>query len=135
MFRRRRHELGSDVEDAARAFDAILEELEPAKAALVEAAPGTRLPGTPSPEALVRFIAGAERARASMTTWWLPSLAGEWAACSSGLDQALDAARLALQDPGSDQAGFLRLVELIQTVLDPLEPFAAAERALRRARR
>jgi hypothetical protein len=135
MVRRRPHELGSDVAAAARAFDAVLEELEPAKAALAGAAPGTRLPGIPLAEALARFIAGAERARASMPAWWLPSLAGDWAACSSGLDRALDAARLALQHPLPDRAGFVGLVELIQTVLDPLEPFAAAEQALRRVRR
>ena len=132
IFRRRSRD--PDLADAASAFAGVLEELEPAKAALAEAVPGTRLPGRPFSDALAAFVAGAGRAQTLMATWRRPSLEKEWAACSTGLERSLRLARAHPMDLPSEQAGFVGLVERIQAILDPLEPFEAADAAFRRRR-
>jgi hypothetical protein len=122
----------SDLANAARAFEAVLEELEPAKAALAEAVPGTRLPGRPLGDALEAFVAGAARAEALMSAWRRPVVEAEWASCEAGLARALWLARASLAAPPSDRIGFVGLLEIVQSVLDPLNTFAAAGVALRR---
>ena len=64
MFRRRR--LPPELEPVRDAFDAVLAEVEPAKAALADCMPTTRLPGRPLPDALAEYEEHLERARALM---------------------------------------------------------------------
>ena len=65
----RRRGMPTELAAAYDAFLAVLEELEPAKAALTEVLPGTRSPGRPLPDALAAFEAGLTRADARMPGW------------------------------------------------------------------
>ncbi|HTG47426.1 MAG TPA: hypothetical protein VK646_07215 [Actinomycetota bacterium] len=128
----RRKRLPPELVGAADAFAAVLEELEPAKVALTEVLPGTRAPGRPLPEALATFTAGLGRARDRMPGWRVEPVAAEWTACETGIEASLAAAeRAATFAP----AGFESLLWLVEELLDPLEPFAEAERAFRALRR
>ena len=93
------------------------------------------MPGRPFAEALAAFVAGAGRAETLMAAWRRAPVEGEWVACSAGLEHSLSLARAQLMDLPSEQAGFVGLVERIQTILDPLEPFARAALAVRRRAR
>jgi hypothetical protein len=128
----RRKRLPPELVPAAEAFLLVLAELEPAKVALTEALPGTRSPGRPLDDALDAFGTGLERARALMSGWRVEPLRERWNACAAGLDDALARAGRAR---GIEPSGFESLLWTVEELLDPLEPFADAERALRELRR
>jgi hypothetical protein len=130
MIRRRR--MPPELATAYDAFLAVLEELEPAKAALTEVLPGTRSPGRPLPDALAVFEAGLTRADARMPGWRIDALAPQWDACSVGIRTCLAGAASA---EGADPAGFESLLWLVEALLDPLDPFVDAERAFLDLRR
>lgn len=126
MFRRRR--LPPELEPMRDAFDAVLTEVEPAKAALADCMPTTRLPGRPLPDALAEYEDHLERARASMPGWRHPKLETEWLACDTGLVDALALARR-LREEAPQLGGFEGLLGAVESLMDPLDPFeAAAER-------
>jgi hypothetical protein len=130
MLRRKR--IPGELTAVYDAFHAVLEELEPAKVALTEVVPGTRSPGRPVPEALAAFSAGLARADERMPAWRIEELAREWTACSEGLrTSSAAAARAATFEP----TGFESLLWLVEELLDPLDPFAEAERAFLDRRR
>ena len=62
----RRKRSSPEVQASFGAFHDVLEHLEPAKAALTEVMPSTRMPGRSLPDALVEFEHGLERAEARM---------------------------------------------------------------------
>lgn len=124
MFRRKA--LPDALVPSFRAFHALLDEIEPAKAGLTDVVPGTRLPGRPMDDALEEFVARVTRARNAMPAWRRPELEDEWSACRDGLAIALNRATELLAD-GYQAAGFGSLVGLVERLLDPLEPFAHAE--------
>lgn len=132
-----RRQLPEELRPVFGAFEAVLAEVEPAKAALTEALPTSRLPGRPLAECLDAFEGGLRRARARMATWRHPSLEEAWRACDEGLGHALElAARLRAEAP--DPGGFEGLLGTIQALLDPLDPFedaAARFDGLRQRRR
>ena len=130
MLRRRR--MPTELAAAYDAFLAVLEELEPAKAALTEVLPGTRSPGRPLPDALAAFEAGLTRADARMPGWRADALASQWDACSEGIRTSLAGAASAER---ADPAGFESLLWLVEGLLDPLDPFVDAERAFLDLRR
>jgi hypothetical protein len=132
IFARKR--LSPDLADAERAFEAVLEPLEPAKAGLTDVLPGTRMPGRPLADALDAFLAGLEAARLRMPGWRRPVLEQEWLACEGGLDTAIDLTRR-VRDEAPDLAGFEGLLGLVEQLLDPLEPFVEAEARFRSLRR
>lgn len=126
MFRRRR--LPPELETVRDAFDAVLAEVEPAKAALADCMPTTRLPGRPLPDALAEYEEHLERARALMPPWRHRELETEWLACDSGLTDALSLART-LREEAPQLGGFEGLLGAVESLIDPLDPFeAAAER-------
>ena len=129
-----RKRLPPELAPASEAFHAVVADLEPAKAALTEALPTTRAPGRPLPEALGAFEAGLVRARAGMPAWRTPELDARWIACDRGLEAALEHVRRVRRD-GVEPAGFEALLWLIEDLLDPLDPFADAERAFLDLRR
>jgi hypothetical protein len=133
----RRKELPLELVPARKAFDRVLAELEPGKAALADALPGTRLPGRPLVEALVAFEERAASAATAMPGWRCEPLEPEWRACDAGLARARARAR-GLREDGPDVAGFEALLSLVRDLMDELEPFASAARrfdALRVPRR
>jgi hypothetical protein len=132
MLRRKR--LPPELAPALGAFHIVVAELEPAKALLTEAVPTTRAPGRPLPDALHAYEAGLARAQAGMAAWRTPELEARWMACQTGLEAALERTRRARDDP-IEPAGFEALLWLIEELLDPLDPFADAERAFLDLRR
>jgi hypothetical protein len=126
MFRRRR--LPPELEPIRDAFDAVLAEVEPAKASLADCMPTTRLPGRPLPDALAEYEGHLERARALMPSWRHPQVEEEWRACDVGSRDALALART-LREEAPRLAGFEGLLGAVESLMDPLDPFeAAAER-------
>ena len=131
MFRRRR--LPAELEPVRDAFDAVLGEVEPAKAALTDCMPSTRLPGRPLPDALAEYEAHLERARALMAPWREPRLETEWDACDTGLADALALARR-LREEAPELGGFEGLLGAVESLMDPLDPFEAAAARFRALR-
>ena len=111
-------------------FRDVLEHLEPAKAALTEVMPKTRLPGRPLPDALAEFEQGVERAEAQMPGWRSPSLEPEWLACERGLVEARERARR-LREDAPELGGFEGVIWAVEELLAPLDGFAAAAERFR----
>ncbi len=130
----RRQALPDALVPSFRAFHDVLDEIEPAKAGLTEVVPGTRLPGRPLDDALAGFVARLTRARDLMPGWRRPELEDEWSACAAGLAIALDRATQLLDD-GYEASGFGSRVGVVESLLDPLEPFAQAEERFASLRR
>jgi hypothetical protein len=131
MFRRRR--LPPELEPVRDAFDAVLGEVEPAKAALADCMPTTRLPGRPLPDALAAYEDHLERAQELMPPWRDPDLETEWLACDAGLREALAHARR-LREEAPQLGGFEGLLGVVESLMDPLDPFAAAAERFRALR-
>jgi len=126
VFRRKR--LPAELAPSYEAFEGVLGKIEPAKRALTEVMPTTRLPGRPLPDALAEFEERLAAARAAMPAWRRPEMDPEWTACAAGIDEALGRARR-LREDAPDLGGFEGLIWTVENLLDPLEPFeAAAER-------
>jgi hypothetical protein len=110
------------------AFHEVLEYLEPAKAALTEVMPTTRMPGRPLPDALAEFEEGVGRAEAVMPGWRIPVLEDDWIACERGLVEARERARR-LREQAPELGGFEGLIWAVEELMAPLDGFAtAAER-------
>jgi len=130
----RRKALPDALVPAFDAYQLVLEEIEPAKAALTDVLPGSRLPGHPLGDALGAFVARLDRAGALMTAWRRPELGPVWSACAAGLaDARSDAAGLLAA--GSEPSGFGELLAIVERLLDRLEPFADAEARFAELRR
>jgi len=128
MFKRKR--LPVELEAPFAAFRAVLDELEPAKAALTEVMPTTRLPGRPLPDALLEFEGGLERARPLMRAWRAPKVESEWTACAAGLDEAAARAR-SFREEAPELGGFEGLIWAVEHLLAPLDAFASADERFR----
>ena len=131
---RRRKQLPPELAARYEAFQAVLEEVEPAKAGVADVLPGTRLPGRPLRDAVGEYRERLVRAERAMGAWRSPEVERDWIACSEGLDVAVDRATrlLALE---TDPEGFEGLLGTVEQLLDPLEPFAAAAERFRSLRR
>jgi hypothetical protein len=130
----RRKELPPELEPAFRAFGEVVDAIEPAKAAVVDVLPGTRLPGRPLNDALVEYCDGIERAGRGMAGWRRPEIEDEWQACAAGLHVA-EARATALQGHEHDPQGFEALLGTVQGLIEPLDPFVAAAERFRSLRR
>jgi hypothetical protein len=123
----RRRRLPPALRPARQAFGEVLDEVEPAKAALTEVMPTTRLPGRPLPDALAAFEEHLARAADGMGAWRRPELEEVWRACDEGVAEArARAERFRLQAP--DLGGFEGLIWAVGELLEPLEAFQTAER-------
>lgn len=108
----------------------MLEEVEPAKEALTEVMPTTRLPGRSLPDALAAFEEHLGRAAEAMPAWRRPELDEVWDACDRGVAEArARAERLRREAP--DLGGFEGLIWAVGELMAPLEAFEAAERRFR----
>jgi hypothetical protein len=124
----RRRRSTPEVQAAFAAFHDLLEHLEPAKAALTDVMPTTRMPGRPLADALAEFEEGLGRAEALMLGWRTPALEPEWVACERGLVEARDRARR-LREDAPELGGFEGLIWAVEELMSPLDGFAtAAER-------
>ena len=128
MFRRKR--LPSELEAPFAAFRAVLDQLEPAKEALTEVMPTTRMPGRPLAEALLEFESGIEGARPLMPGWRAREVEPQWTACEHGLDEAAERARR-FREEAPDLGGFEGLIWAVEELLAPLDVFAVAEERFR----
>lgn len=130
----RKKELPPELDPAFRAFEGVLEAIEPAKAAVADVLPGTRLPGRPLRDALVEYRAGVERAGRGMAGWRRPEVEDEWRACAAGL-RAAEAKAAALLGHEDEPEGFEALLGIVQSLIEPLDPFVAAAERFRSLRR
>jgi hypothetical protein len=132
MLRRKR--LPAPLRDVHRAFSLVMEDVDRAHAVLTEAAPSTRFAGRPLPDALLEFEEVLRSAQAGMEGWRVPELQEEWERCGEGLATSLHLAeRLRLEAP--EILGFETLIGTIDSLIAPLEAFAAAEERFRTLRR
>lgn len=124
----RRRRTTPEVQASLDAFRDVLEHLEPAKAALTDVMPTTRMPGRPLPDALVEFEEGMALAEERMPAWRTPAVEPEWSACEQGLDMARTRARRFRED-APELGGFEGLIWAVEELMAPLDAFAtAAER-------
>jgi exonuclease VII small subunit len=121
----RRKQLSPELEASFAAFRRVLDLIEPAKAALTEVMPTTRLPGRPLPDALLEFEEGVARARGLMPAWRAEAVEPAWTACDQGIDEALRRARR-LREEAPELGGFEGLIWAVEELLGPLEVFASA---------
>ena len=121
----RRRRLPPELEAPYAAFVMVLDEVEPAKAALTDVMPTTRMPGRSLPDVLVEFEERLGRARDEMPGWHVGPLQDEWTACATGLDEALARAR-SLREEAPDLGGFEGLIWAVERLMSPLEAFATA---------
>lgn len=129
----RRKRLPADLTEPYERFRDVLAEVEPAKAALTEVMPTTRMPGRPLPDALADFETRLARAEVLMPGWRRPQTGEVWDACESGIRGARERARALREDP-PDIAGFERLIWAVEHLMDPLDAFAAADARFRELR-
>ena len=124
----RRKRSSPEVQSSFAAFHDVLAHLEPAKAALTEVMPTTRMPGRPLPDVLAEFEAGLDRSQALMPAWRAPTIEPEWVACERGLKEARHRARRFRED-APELGGFEGLIWAVEELMAPLDAFAvAAER-------
>ena len=102
--------------------------LEPAKAALTDVMPTTRMPGRPLPDALAEFEEGLARSEERMPAWRTPELEPEWTGVRAGAGRRLVRARRFRED-APELGGFEGLIWAVEELMAPLDAFAtAAER-------
>ena len=126
----RRKRLPEELAPAYATFLVVLDEVEPAKAALSSVMPTTRMPGRPLTDAVLEFEERLGRASIRMPGWRAAELENEWSACEAGVSEALARARR-LREEAPDLGGFEGLIWAVGELLGPLEPFEAADRRFR----
>ena len=129
----KRKRLPADLAGPFQAFLRVLALVEPAKAALTDVVPTTRLPGTPLPDAVQVFEDGLLSATGAMPAWRTPQTQEVWDACMSGLELSLERARK-LREDAPELGGFEGLRWAVDQLLAPLEAFHAADEAFRSLR-
>jgi hypothetical protein len=129
----RRRELPEELRPAETAFGLVLEELEPAKVAITDVLPGTRMPGRPLHDALDEYERRLLAASRAMPGWRHPLLEERWVDCDAGISEALDLTRRA-REVAPEVIGFEGMLGLVEELLDPLDPFSDAEERFRSLR-
>ncbi len=129
----RKRELPVDLRSCYEGFLSVIGSVELAKSAVVAAVPSARYPGVPLGDALGSYGRHLEEARTEMGSWRDDHLAEIWRECDQGLGEALELGDRLLAEP--EELGFESLLETVQELLDPLEPFERAEERFRSLRR
>jgi hypothetical protein len=109
----RRRRLPPELEAPYAAFVTVLGAVEPAKAALIDVMPTTRMPGRSLPDALVEFEEALAGARDAMPGWRTTALELAWTACDGGLTEACERAR-SLREDAPDLGGFEGLIWAVE---------------------
>lgn len=129
----RRKRLSPDLARCLERFRQVVDPIERAKRAAVEAVPSARAAGRPLGEALSEFEEGLREAEGLMPGWRHPAIEGAWLECRDSLATSLSfAERLRLEAP--DPAGFEGLIGTIGDLLAPLSAFDAAVERFRELR-
>jgi hypothetical protein len=131
MFRRK--ELPEELRPTYAGFARVLDELEPAKVAITDVLPSTRMPGRPLSDALDEYERRLAVASELMPAWRHPAVEAQWTACGRGLEAALVLTRRAREE-APEVIGFEGMLGLVEELLDPLDPFADAEERFRALR-
>jgi hypothetical protein len=121
----RRRRLPAHLERPFAAFRRVLAEIEPAKGALTDAMPTTRLPGRPLADALLGFEGRLGRALELMPGWNCDELPDVWGRCDAALREALGRARR-LRERAPELGGFEGLIWAVDELLEPLGSFEEA---------
>jgi hypothetical protein len=121
----RRRRLPATLAECQTAFEEVLSEVEGAKAAVIEAIPGSRVPGRSLAEAMLAFEDGLRAAGLEMHRWRAPELEREWLEASEGLRSSLALAER-LRTEGVEPADYEALIGAIGDLLAPLEAFGGA---------
>ncbi len=129
----RRKRLPEDLRGPADRFHEVLDEVEPAKAALAQVMPTTRLPGRPLPDALAEFESRLGRAKDLMPGWRVPQTEAVWSSCDAGIDVALARAER-FREEAPDLGGFEGLIWAVEHLMGPLDVFATADERFRSLR-
>jgi hypothetical protein len=127
----RRRQLPAHLRPAFSAFRRVLDLVEPAKEALTEVMPTTRMPGRSLPDALAEFEDGIGAALELMPSWRAPDVEAEWSACERGIVEVIERARR-LREEAPELGGFEGLIWAVEQLLGPLEVFGAAAQRFRR---
>lgn len=128
----RKPDLPADLHDAWWSFVDCAEVIEGGRRVLLGVLPTGRVEPAPiavGTEAVRRAIADA---RAWMPRWRLEDLEDDWRDCQQALDEA-EAALEGVEREAASTDELEELLESVQDVIEPLDSFADAERAWRRA--
>ncbi len=131
LFRRRR--LSAELEPVYAAFLSATEPVELAKAAVMAAVPSARYPGVPLGDALEGYERHLAEARSRMGPWRDYRVGEIWQECDEGIASARRVGARLRDQPS--ELGFESLLETVQELLHPLEPFERAEEGFRILRR
>ena len=127
---------GPEPEIAAEreAFRRVVLELDAAQRTLLSAVPTSRDPGAPLRPSIQEFLAGLDRAEASMPGWRSDRTELLWTRCSQALMLARIHAERMRDDPATERLGFEPLNARLGDVVSPLEEFADVAEEIRRLR-
>jgi hypothetical protein len=131
MLFQRKPELPTELHDAWWAFLDCAEMIEGGRRVLLGVLPTGRVEPAPiamGTDALRRAISDT---RDWMPRWQLDIIQAEWDACQSGLNEA-EAGLTAIDEVAASTDELEELLTAVQDVIEPLDTFADAERALRR---
>ena len=131
MLFQRKPELPTELHDAWWAFLDCAEMIEGGRRVLLGVLPTGRVEPAPiamGTDALRRAIADT---RDWMPRWQLDIIQAEWDACQNGLNEA-EAGLTAIDEVAASTDELEELLTAVQDVIEPLDTFADAERALRR---
>jgi hypothetical protein len=131
MLFNRKPDLPADLHDAWWAFLDCADLIEGGRRVLLGVLPTGRVEPAPiavGTDALRRAIADA---RDWMPRWQIDVIVDEWQACLKGLDEA-EAGLTEIDQVAASTDELEELLTAVQDVIEPLDTFADAERALRR---
>lgn len=130
----RKPPLPPELEPAWRAFLDCAQVIESGRRVLLSTLPTGRIEPAPIAVGLDAVAAAIDDARQWMPAWQVDLVAPEWQDCHDALDEAegnLDEVRTV----AAETSELEELLEAVTDVVAPLDAFADAERAWRRAHR
>lgn len=128
----RRPELPADHQDAWWSFLDCAQAIEAGRRVLLGTLPTGRVEPAPVAVGVDALSRSLEDVRAWMPAWRLPEVEPEWDDCARAVDEA--GTQLAtLRQVAAETAELEELLEAVGDVMAPLDAFADAERAWRRA--
>lgn len=131
---RRKPPLPSDLEPAWRVFLDCAQVVESGRRVLLSTLPTGRVEPAPIGVGLDAIAGAVADARAWMPGWEVEVVAEDWRDCVAALDEA-EGSIEGVRHVAAETSELEELLEAVQDVIAPLDAFADAERAWRRAYR